>query len=115
MVVAFKDNASSTREFDAEICVLKGEGTTIHRSCQAYVHIPKVRQSAFARNIEIVNHNAAGLAEENSIVLRSSSRAKIRFEFAKRPEYAHVVSRWTGPRCRDRYLDSQDDGSCIMI
>jgi elongation factor 1-alpha len=99
MVVVFKDNAISTREFDAEICVLKGEGTTIRRSYQAYVHILNVRQSAFARNIEIVNHNAVGLppshaavndndeAEENSIVLRPGSRAKIRFEFAKRPEY----------------------------
>jgi len=59
------------------------------------VHILNVRQSAFARHIEIVNHNAVGLPpshaaardEENGIVLRPGSRAKVRFEFAQRPEY----------------------------
>lgn len=99
MVVA-KDSPTSTKEFEAEICVLKGEGTTIRRSYQAYVHILNVRQSAFARNIEVINHHAHGLPpshkaavdEESeggmkSIVLRPGSRAKVRFEFAKRPEY----------------------------
>eukprot|EP00550_Attheya_septentrionalis_P001104 CAMPEP_0198281140 /NCGR_PEP_ID=MMETSP1449-20131203/1118_1 /TAXON_ID=420275 /ORGANISM="Attheya septentrionalis, Strain CCMP2084" /LENGTH=694 /DNA_ID=CAMNT_0043976777 /DNA_START=67 /DNA_END=2151 /DNA_ORIENTATION=+ len=95
-MVVLKESPTSTREFDAEICVLKGEGTTIRRSYQAYVHILNVRQSAFARNIEIVNHNAIGLPpshaatpdeEEDGIVLRPGSRAKVRFEFAKRPEY----------------------------
>ncbi|CAB9505840.1 GTP-binding protein 1 (Fragment) [Seminavis robusta] len=94
-MVVLKDSPSSTREFDAEICVLKGEGTTIRRSYQAYVHILNVRQSAFARNIEIVNHNALGLPpshsaardDETGIVLRPGSRAKVRFEFAQRPEY----------------------------
>ena len=93
-MVVLKDSPTSTREFDAEICVLKGEGTTIRRSYQAYVHILNVRQSAFARNIEIVNHNAVGLPpshlaakdeEDNGIVLRPGSRAKVRFEFAQRP------------------------------
>lgn len=89
------DNPTSTRQFDAEICVLKGEGTTIRRSYQAYVHILNVRQSAFARNIEIVNNHPAGILpttrklmgrnnhhgdDEDSIVLRPGSRAKVRFE-----------------------------------
>lgn len=95
-MVVLKDNPTSTRQFDAEICVLKGEGTTIRRSYQAYVHILNVRQSAFARKIEIVNNHAAGLPpshlaaadeEDDGIVLRPGSRAKVRFEFAKRPEY----------------------------
>jgi elongation factor 1-alpha len=96
-MVVVQENPTSTKEFDAEICVLKGEGTTIRRSYQAYVHILNVRQSAFARRIELVNHNACGLppshaaaadAEEHGgIVLRPGSRAKVRFEFAKRPEY----------------------------
>lgn len=102
-MVVVKDSPTSTREFDAEICVLKGEGTTIRRSYQAYVHILNVRQSAFARNIEIVNHNAMGLPpshsavaddEEDGIVLRPGSRAKVRFEFAKRPvslKIAHFI------------------------
>lgn len=95
-MVVVRENPTSTREFDAEICVLKGEGTTIRRSYQAYVHILNVRQSAFARHIEIVNNNVAGLppshsaahgGEEEGIILRPGSRAKVRFEFAKRPEY----------------------------
>jgi GTPase len=94
-MVVLKNNPTSTLHFDAEICVLKGEGTTIRRSYQAYVHILNVRQSAYARKIEIVNHMASGLPhtahrdteEEGSIVLRPGSRAKVTFEFAKRPEY----------------------------
>lgn len=84
-----------TRLFDAEICVLKGEGTTIRRSYQAFLHILNVRQSAFARRIEIVNNSALGITpgqrdegdDDNGIVLRPGSRAKVTFEFAKRPEY----------------------------
>lgn len=99
-MVVLKENPTSTLQFDAEICVLKGEGTTIRRSYQAYVHILNVRQSAFARQIEIVNHHTAGLPpshakstaakiddDDDGIVLRPGSRAKVRFEFAKRPEY----------------------------
>jgi len=93
-MVVMRDPPASTRQFDAEICVLKGEGTTIRESYQAYVHILNVRQTAFARNIEIVNNNALGLPpshgakhDAEGIVLRPGSRAKVRFEFAKRPEY----------------------------
>jgi elongation factor 1-alpha len=99
-MVVLKENPTSTLQFDAEICVLKGEGTTIRRSYQAYVHILNVRQSAYARQIEIVNHHSAGLPpghsgpavakiddDDDGIVLRPGSRAKVRFEFAKRPEY----------------------------
>jgi len=95
-MVVVREYPTSTREFDAEICVLKGEGTTIRRSYQAYVHILNVRQSAFAKHIEIVNknetghlpsHRAAHDEDEEGIVLRPGSRAKVRFEFAQRPEY----------------------------
>lgn len=99
-MVVLKESPSSTREFEAEICVLKGEGTTIRRSYQAYVHILNVRQSAFARNIEVIHNHARGVPPTHkaavdddsedgmkSIVLRPGSRAKVRFEFAKRPEY----------------------------
>mmetsp|Transcript_19604 Transcript_19604/g.47066 ORF Transcript_19604/g.47066 Transcript_19604/m.47066 type:complete len:739 (-) Transcript_19604:317-2533(-) len=94
-MVVMRANPTSTREFDAEICVLKGEGTTIRESYQAYVHILNVRQTAFARNIEIVNDVATlGLPpgrgagrDSEGIVLRPGSRARVRFQFAKRPEY----------------------------
>ena len=100
-MVVVKESPTSTREFDAEICVLKGEGTTIRRSYQAYVHILNVRQSAFAKHIEIVNQNATGLPpshraandeDEEGIVLRPGSRAKVRFEFAQRPVSYHLDS-----------------------
>ena len=92
-MVVLRESPSSTKEFDAEICVLKGEGTTIRKSYQAYVHILNVRQSAFAKKIEIVNTNALGLPpshaahndDDDGIVLRPGSRAKVRFEFAQRP------------------------------
>ena len=81
--------------------MLKGEGTTIRRSYQAYVHILNVRQSAYARKIELVNNNTLGLPkaatdgeDEEFIVLRPGSRAKVRFEFAKRP-----VSKSSMRRC----------------
>lgn len=93
-MVVLQETPTATQVFDAEICVLKGVGTTIRRSYQAYVHILNVRQSAFARDIEIVNNNALGLtpnhnAKEDAegVVLRPGSRAKVRFEFAQRPEY----------------------------
>jgi len=106
MVILKDVTPSATREFDAEICVLKGEGTTIRRSYQAYVHILNVRQSAFARQIELVNsktpsnskalisnyNHSASIEDDDesgdpTIVLRPGCRAKVRFEFAKRPEY----------------------------
>jgi len=103
-MVVLKESPTSTKEFEAEICVLKGEGTTIRRSYQAYVHILNVRQSAFARDIEVINHHSLGVPpshkaavdEDNedglkSIVLRPGSRAKVRFEFAKRPVSANFM------------------------
>jgi GTPase len=92
-MVVLKESPTATKEFEAEICVLKGEGTTIRRKYQAYVHILNVRQSAYAKKIEIVNNNALGLSsthtalygEDNEIVLRPGSRAKVQFEFAQRP------------------------------
>lgn len=92
-MVVLQESPMSTREFEAEICVLKGEGTTIRKSYQAYVHILNVRQSAYAKKIEIINNNSSGMlsshtalyGEDNEIVLRPGSRAKVRFEFAQRP------------------------------
>ena len=103
-MVVLKESPTSTREFEAEICVLKGEGTTIRKTYQAYVHILNVRQSAFAKKIEIVPTNLLGLSSSSStttshyggdqdgddedndeIILRPGSRAKVRFEFAQRP------------------------------
>lgn len=94
-MVVLRESPTSTMEFEAEICVLKGEGTTIRRSYQAYVHILNVRQSAYAKKIEIVNNHVSGIptthtalyGEDNEIILRPGSRAKVHFEFAQRPEY----------------------------
>jgi elongation factor 1-alpha len=61
-----RESETSTKELDADICVLKGEGTTIRRSFQGYVHVLNVRQSAFARSIEIVKHNTMGLPKSTT-------------------------------------------------
>mmetsp|Transcript_5549 Transcript_5549/g.7995 ORF Transcript_5549/g.7995 Transcript_5549/m.7995 type:complete len:714 (+) Transcript_5549:1019-3160(+) len=97
-MVVLRDSPQCTREFDAEICVLKGEGTTIRKSYQAYVHILNVRQSAYARHIELVKNGAlitshAMAEDEDGVVLRPGCRAKVRFEFAKRPEYIRAGMR----------------------
>jgi GTPase len=91
-MVVLRESPTSTKEFEAEICVLKGVGTTIRKSYQAYVHILNVRQSAYARRIEMVktmpgipSSHTAQYGEDNEIVLRPGSRAKVRFEFAQRP------------------------------
>jgi elongation factor 1-alpha len=99
-MVVLTESPTSTMEFEAEICVLKGEGTTIRRSYQAYVHILNVRQSAYAKNIEIVDDHVVGMTpthsaacgDENEIVLRPGSRAKVRFQFAQRPVSEHNVA-----------------------
>jgi len=100
-MVVLRDSPTSTKEFDAEICVLKGEGTTIRRSYQAYVHILNVRQTAFARKVEVVNNGMIAPSTRNNseekdgdgIALRPGSRAKVRFEFAQRPEYIRAGMR----------------------
>lgn len=96
-MVVLEESPTSTKEFEAEICVLKGAGTTIRKSYQAFIHILNVRQSAFARKIEIVqsvpgipSSHTAQYGEDNEIVLRPGSRAKVRFEFAQRPVSACV-------------------------
>lgn len=84
----------ATKEFTAEICVLKGEGTTIRKTYQAFVHVLNVRQSAFARKIELVGNTMQSALpsqkdEENEggFVLRPGSKARVLFEFSRRPEY----------------------------
>ena len=85
----------ATKNFTAEICVLKGEGTTIRKSYQAFVHILNVRQSAYAKKIELVSNNTKkndlkpqGHDEnDGGFILRPGSKARVQFEFAKRPEY----------------------------
>jgi len=94
-MAVLQENHLATREFDAEICVLKGEGTTIRKCYQAYVHILNVRQTAFAKKIEILSKNVASLPlnhkshndNDDEIVLRPGCRARVRFCFAQRPEY----------------------------
>mmetsp|Transcript_24177 Transcript_24177/g.36764 ORF Transcript_24177/g.36764 Transcript_24177/m.36764 type:complete len:491 (+) Transcript_24177:119-1591(+) len=56
-MVVLEESPTSTKEFEAEICVLHGDGTTIRPSYQAYVHILHVRQTAYARRIELLNNH----------------------------------------------------------
>eukprot|EP00523_Entomoneis_sp_CCMP467_P019883 CAMPEP_0168863732 /NCGR_PEP_ID=MMETSP0727-20121128/19099_1 /TAXON_ID=265536 /ORGANISM="Amphiprora sp., Strain CCMP467" /LENGTH=698 /DNA_ID=CAMNT_0008918805 /DNA_START=59 /DNA_END=2155 /DNA_ORIENTATION=- len=106
-MVVLQNSPSSTMEFDAEICVLKGEKTTIREPHQAFVHILNIRQSAVARDIQLVHHHPPAIAsdaeesmeqpgimdtsdedsDKENVVLQPGSRAKVRFEFTQRPEY----------------------------
>ena len=104
-------NVSATRQFEAEICLLKGEGTTIRPSYQAYVHILNVRQNAVVRHIEAIDSSSPTVAGSpggpNAVVLRPGSRAKVRFEFARRPEYIR-------PGMRILFRDGQVRGVGIV-
>lgn len=88
------------REFDAEICVLKGDHTTIRKNYQAFLHILMVRQSAYAKKIELIegtvgpqstntstSTSTADQEENDSIILRPGSRARVTFVFSRRPEF----------------------------
>ena len=96
-MVVLQEGPTSTMQFNAEICVLQGENTTIRESHQAFVHILNVRQTAVARDIELVEHHPPTdsdeeMSEKNednkeNVVLQAGSRAKVRFEFTQRPEY----------------------------
>lgn len=100
-MVVLTEKPTATKAFEAEICVLKGTGTTIRRSYQAYVHVLSVRQAAFATGIELIQpHGATASIEPDTesedhpeIVLRPGCRARVRFEFAQRPEYVRAGMR----------------------
>ena len=105
--VVLASPASCVREFDAEICVLRGDHTTIRKNYQSYAHILMVRQSVNARKITLVDpktleetasrtfkeegrggyYAEEGDGTDDALILRPGSRAKVTFTFAKRPEY----------------------------
>jgi len=99
--VILASDAHGVREFDAEICVLRGDHTTIRRNYQSYAHILMVRQSVTARKISLIDpktdeetasktfgpvHPAAS-KDDDVLVLRPGARARVTFQFSKRPEF----------------------------
>ncbi|GMH65007.1 hypothetical protein TL16_g04094 [Triparma laevis f. inornata] len=93
-------------EFDAEICVLRGDQTTIRRNYQSYAHILMVRQSVTARKITLIDadgnetvtrildepgaenrNHEEGEDDVEGLILRPGCRARVTFTFGKRPEY----------------------------
>lgn len=55
MVILKENPKRSAVSFMAEICVMKGEHTTIRQKYQAYVHILNVRQTVIAKRIEVLD------------------------------------------------------------
>lgn len=99
-IVVVKENPKrSCLSFLAEICVMKGDHTTIRRNYQAHVHILNIRQTATARRIEIFDPKekdnkvimtkilAGAETVGDDLILRPGCRAKVLFEFVKRPEH----------------------------
>ncbi|GMH85514.1 hypothetical protein TrVE_jg5328 [Triparma verrucosa] len=99
-------------EFDAEICVLRGDQTTIRRNYQSYAHILMVRQSVTARKITLIdsdgNETVTRMLDDaaetrrkdkeedddiEGLILRPGCRARVTFSFGKRPEYVRTGMR----------------------
>merc|ERR1711953_84804 len=93
-MVVLKSTPKCAKQFDAQICVLKGECATITCNYQTFLHILHVKQSASIRKIEILNDRNETISSSSEIfgdgenvVLRAGNRAKVQFEFSHRPEY----------------------------
>ena len=100
MAILKENPGSAAMSFVAEVAVMKGDHTTIRRNYQAFLHILNIRQNAIAKSIELFDNTEANRGqvtmkkqlggEEQTgedLVLRPGSRARITFEFGKRPEY----------------------------
>ncbi|GMI44608.1 hypothetical protein TrCOL_g343 [Triparma columacea] len=102
MVILKENPKRSCVSFVSEICVMKGDHTTIRRNYQAFVHILNVRQTATAKKIEMfdphektnkviqtknLSSDREAASEGGDLILRPGCRAMVLFEFGKRPEY----------------------------
>mmetsp|Transcript_33247 Transcript_33247/g.49545 ORF Transcript_33247/g.49545 Transcript_33247/m.49545 type:complete len:480 (-) Transcript_33247:603-2042(-) len=99
MVVVAKDEATSTVTFEAEICIMRGEGATIRENYCTMVHILNIKQAARIVAIEVIHagsnstmtsvatFDGAGIENEDETILRAGSIAKVHFQFQKRPEH----------------------------
>lgn len=85
-MVMLKAPAKPTRFFSADICLLKGEGTTIIKGkYQTVIHVLHVKQTA--RVIDFTVREGSMFASEASSVLRPGMVATVKFQFINRPEY----------------------------
>jgi len=84
-MVLLKEPVAASRSFTADVCFLKGTGTTITKGrYETTVHVLHVKQTA--RLVDFTSLDHEKLSDANS-VLRPGSRATVRFHFLKRPEY----------------------------
>jgi GTPase len=82
-MVLLKEPVPASRSFSANVCILKGDGTTITKGrYQTVVHVLHVRQTALVVDFKALGHEH--ISDSNS-VLRPGSRATIQFQFLHRP------------------------------
>jgi GTPase len=82
-MVLLKEPAGASRSFSANVCILKGEGTTITKGrYETVVHVLHVRQTALVVDFTSLDHE--NISDSYS-VLRPGSRATVRFQFLHRP------------------------------
>lgn len=95
MVILKENPKRSCVSFVSEICVMKGDHTTIRRNYQAFVHILNVRQTATAKKIEMfdphektnkviqtknLSSDREAASEGGDLILRPGCRAMVLFE-----------------------------------
>lgn len=84
-MVMLKEVVPASKSFTADICLLKGEGTTIVKGkYQTVVHILHIRQAARVVDFSVSDNV---FTTETSQVLRPGMIATVTFEFVNRPEY----------------------------
>jgi elongation factor 1-alpha len=85
-MVLLKEPVKAVKFFTADVCLLKGQGSTIIKGkFETMIHILHVRQTA--RVVDFSVCEASKLLSDGSSVLRPGMIASIQFEFIKRPEY----------------------------
>uniref|UniRef100_A0A7S4HIF4 Elongation factor Tu, chloroplastic n=1 Tax=Odontella aurita TaxID=265563 RepID=A0A7S4HIF4_9STRA len=93
-MVVLRDVVEPVRKFEAEIYVVKGEGTTIRENYTTLVHVLHVRQAARVTDIvEVVDYRHfpvsrfGGNLGDGKDVVRPGCKARVTFEFLHRPEH----------------------------
>lgn len=84
-MVLLKEPVPAVRSFTADVCLLRGEGTTIIKGrYETVVHILHVKQ--IAKVVDFSSLDREKLSDADS-VLRPGNTATMRFQFLMRPEY----------------------------
>lgn len=82
-MVVLKEPVVASQSFTADVCFLKGDGTTITKGrYETVVHVLHVRQTARVVDFNLLAHEDLSVSDS---VLRPGSRATVLFQFLHRP------------------------------